>query len=207
MTIGERIKSVRKFMMYTQKALADKCGIAEPTIRKYESGRLNPKQETLEKLAAALECSVEYLRYGTGPKPQVIRVNAGERIRYLKEYKLFSAIDESLLVQYFFFVLDEDGKPMPCNAADEIKQAESLNEIVLNAKIPNLEKDRLRVDFCNALFNGKCTPYIPVLSDRPSYEDFERLLGLCKILMEGSTITMEDYDASSATQNEHDCQT
>jgi transcriptional regulator with XRE-family HTH domain len=55
MTLGERIRAVRKERGWTQKQLSERCGIAEPTIRSYESGRLNPKVETLQKITDALE--------------------------------------------------------------------------------------------------------------------------------------------------------
>ena len=61
MTMGERIKTARINKGLTQQALGDLCGIAGPTIRKYESGRLNPKIETLQKIAAALDCPVSDL--------------------------------------------------------------------------------------------------------------------------------------------------
>lgn len=60
--IGERIRSVRNEKKWTQKKLGEECGIAEPTIRKYELGMLNPKIETLQKIADALGTSISYLR-------------------------------------------------------------------------------------------------------------------------------------------------
>ena len=42
----------------TQKQLAEKIGIDPSTLRKYESGRLNPKIGTLRKIADALGCDV-----------------------------------------------------------------------------------------------------------------------------------------------------
>lgn len=42
----------------TQKELGKRCGINEANIRKYESGRQNPKYETLQKIAIALEIPV-----------------------------------------------------------------------------------------------------------------------------------------------------
>lgn len=55
MTIGERIKAARKNAGMTQKQLGELAGIAEPTIRRYELGKLNPKFETLAKIAEALK--------------------------------------------------------------------------------------------------------------------------------------------------------
>ena len=54
MTIGERIRMIRKEKKLTQKQLGELCNIAEPTIRRYELGGLNPKIQTIEKIAKAL---------------------------------------------------------------------------------------------------------------------------------------------------------
>lgn len=51
---GIRIKEIRLQKGYTQKQLGDLCGIADSNIRKYESGKQNPKIETLQKIADAL---------------------------------------------------------------------------------------------------------------------------------------------------------
>lgn len=57
MTVGQLIRKERKKQGLTQKALGEACGIAEPTIRRYELGKLNPKRETIEKIALALGVS------------------------------------------------------------------------------------------------------------------------------------------------------
>lgn len=68
MTTGDRIRAIRKEKGMTQKQLGQACGIAETTIRKYELGKLNPKYETLQKIAEALETTVEVLK-GIPPLP------------------------------------------------------------------------------------------------------------------------------------------
>ncbi|MFR7846997.1 MAG: helix-turn-helix domain-containing protein [Coprococcus phoceensis] len=50
MTTGELIRYHRKRVGLTQKQLGERAGIAEPTIRRYELGKLKPKYETIEKL-------------------------------------------------------------------------------------------------------------------------------------------------------------
>lgn len=57
MTIGERIRALRKEKGLTQKALGDKCGMADSAIRRYESGRGNPTEKTLQRIADALGIS------------------------------------------------------------------------------------------------------------------------------------------------------
>ncbi|MDE5907777.1 MAG: helix-turn-helix domain-containing protein [Lachnospiraceae bacterium] len=54
MTIGEQIKTFRKKLGLTQKQLADKCEVAEITIRQYELGKRQPRMEQLQKVASAL---------------------------------------------------------------------------------------------------------------------------------------------------------
>lgn len=61
MTVGERIRKIRIEKGLTQREVSARCHIAEPTIRKYESGRLNPKFETMDKIASALEVPVTAL--------------------------------------------------------------------------------------------------------------------------------------------------
>lgn len=55
MTVGEKIREKRLEKGLTQKALGELAGIAEPTIRRYETGKLNPKMETIKKIADGLK--------------------------------------------------------------------------------------------------------------------------------------------------------
>lgn len=54
MTIGELLKKARLDAGMTQKELAEKCGMADSAIRKYESGKVIPKIETRKRIATAL---------------------------------------------------------------------------------------------------------------------------------------------------------
>lgn len=58
MNSGDRIRAARKDRKLTQKQLGELCGIAEPTIRRYELGKLNPKYETLQRIADALDIHI-----------------------------------------------------------------------------------------------------------------------------------------------------
>ncbi|MFQ7401671.1 MAG: helix-turn-helix domain-containing protein, partial [Neglectibacter sp.] len=64
MTTGERLRAARISKGMTQKEVGEKCGIAEPTIRRYELGKLNPKLETLQRIAAVLHVDVNWLKTG-----------------------------------------------------------------------------------------------------------------------------------------------
>lgn len=95
-TTGERIRAERQAAGMTQKALGEACEIAEPTIRRYEAGKLNPKIETLEKIAGALNVKAEALRGDTDeqeakadagkPRPTLVPVSAIRAIMAVREY-------------------------------------------------------------------------------------------------------------------------
>ena len=59
---GDKIRKLRKEKGLTQKQLGELCGIADSNIRKYESGKQNPKLETLQKIARALDVPITALR-------------------------------------------------------------------------------------------------------------------------------------------------
>ena len=61
MGLDKAIQMYRNKLGITQKKLADKSGLAEITIRKYESGERYPKQKQLIKIADALNISVKDL--------------------------------------------------------------------------------------------------------------------------------------------------
>lgn len=69
MTIGDRIKAARNTIKLTQKELASKSGIAEITIRQYESNKRQPRLEYLDKIAEALGVDVWNLYDGYTLKP------------------------------------------------------------------------------------------------------------------------------------------
>lgn len=53
-TVGEKIKGIRKLMGLTQRELAEKCGLATGTIQQYELGRRLPSYTALMSIAKAL---------------------------------------------------------------------------------------------------------------------------------------------------------
>lgn len=62
MTTGQRIKNARKAAGMTQAELASKLGIPFQSISQWERDLRNPKQETLDKIAIALNVSTFELR-------------------------------------------------------------------------------------------------------------------------------------------------
>lgn len=73
----KQLKQLRKLRGYTQQELGDRCEINQCLIQSYESGRRNPKDENLQKLANALEVNLWAL------KDINIDMNDSEAIRQL----------------------------------------------------------------------------------------------------------------------------
>lgn len=58
MTIGERLRTLRKAAGLTQKELGQKLGVSASMIGQYETNLRNPKFETLQKIAAVLNVNI-----------------------------------------------------------------------------------------------------------------------------------------------------
>lgn len=61
MTVGEKIKAIRKEKGLSQKEVAEKLGVSQANYSQYEICKRNAKIETLERIANALEVPVENL--------------------------------------------------------------------------------------------------------------------------------------------------
>ena len=76
MTTGEKIKAAREKAGFTQAELASKLGIPYHSIGQWERGLRNPKWETLEKIAEALQIPVyELIDGGFGALDPVLPPN------------------------------------------------------------------------------------------------------------------------------------
>ena len=61
MNVSEKIRYYRELRGLTQQQLADFSGIPLGTLKKYETGNRNPKQEPLQRIADALHISIIFL--------------------------------------------------------------------------------------------------------------------------------------------------
>lgn len=61
MTIGDQIKKIRLEKGLSQKELGKKLGVSQQMIGQWETDKSNPKRETIEKIANALNVSPEIL--------------------------------------------------------------------------------------------------------------------------------------------------
>ena len=83
--LGKRIQELRKQKNWSQSDLADKVGISYAQIGRYETKEAQPPAVVLNKMANALDTSVDYLINGnTGEKAQASLKDA-EVIKYFKD--------------------------------------------------------------------------------------------------------------------------
>lgn len=66
MTIGDRIKLIRKSEGITQLALAEKIGLKRNTIASYEIGTVAPSDRTISDICRAFGIDENWLRTGDG---------------------------------------------------------------------------------------------------------------------------------------------
>lgn len=66
MTIGERIRQVRKFKDLTQQKFADSLGMKQNTVATYEMGRTNPSDPAIKSICREFGVNEEWLRSGEG---------------------------------------------------------------------------------------------------------------------------------------------
>lgn len=66
MTIGERIKQVRKSKDLTQQKFADSLGMKQNTVATYEMGRTNPSDPAIKSICREFGVNEEWLRTGVG---------------------------------------------------------------------------------------------------------------------------------------------
>lgn len=68
-TIGNRIKTVRKGLNYTQQKFADELGLKQSTIATYEMDRTAPSERTLTDICEKFGVDPVWLRTGVGDDP------------------------------------------------------------------------------------------------------------------------------------------
>jgi transcriptional regulator with XRE-family HTH domain len=61
----DRLKALREAKGLSQEQLAKRAGLSHPVITKSENGKNLPRAEALDKLAQALDCTMDYL-HGRG---------------------------------------------------------------------------------------------------------------------------------------------
>lgn len=125
MSFGAKLKKCRKDMSLSQKEFGQKIGVAESTVSLYESNKRFPDADTLKKISALFEVSLDYL-LGNAPAktvqqkatgrgvriPVLGRVVAGIPIEAVEEILDYEEITPELATTGDFFALKIRGHSM-----------------------------------------------------------------------------------------------
>ena len=93
MTVGERIKQLRKKSELTQQQLADKVGITYIQIGRYETGTSNASSDILQKVATASNTTADFLMSGGNAQ----QLTDKELLQQFKEVEQLPTDDKHLI--------------------------------------------------------------------------------------------------------------
>ena len=102
MTIGEKMKKIRTEKGLSQKEVAKRLGVSQPSYAQYESGKRKPKFETIQKIAKALEVTFNELYGGPWVERQGnnIFLWSEENYNFSKDLKSSSLNDLTLAAHF-----------------------------------------------------------------------------------------------------------
>lgn len=120
MSLGERIRELRKKYGLSQEQLADKLNVSRQAIQKWESNVNEPNIETIKCIACYFQVDFEYLLNGKAPAPLLKDVNEKNERTVLNETKhsnitiyyillIFSIL--ILLICFIWSLIDKRSNP------------------------------------------------------------------------------------------------
>lgn len=124
---GARIREQRALKGMTLKNLADKLGVQYQTVQAWESGKRIPKEETIKKIAYALEITADYLAGRTnGPHTRMatqedIEVFFGGPTYSTKDGVEVTSEPKTPLLQYFSR-LNNEGQAVAVERVKELAE-------------------------------------------------------------------------------------
>lgn len=97
MSIGDRIKELRTKLKMTQTDLAKKVGLSYIQVGRYETQKSKPSSEILQKLAVALETTIDYLMNGGSDEVVSAQLTDKELLSQFKEVEKLNKEDKYLI--------------------------------------------------------------------------------------------------------------
>ena len=95
--ISERIKELRTGKKLTQSDLATEVGLTYVQIGRYETGKSTPSAEVLQKLAAALNTTTDFLMNGSNDEVVSAQLTDKELLSQFREVEKLDQEDKHLI--------------------------------------------------------------------------------------------------------------
>lgn len=154
MSFGAKLKKCRKDRSLSQKEFGQKIGVAESTVSLYESNKRFPDADTLKKISALFEVSLDYL-LGNAPAkaaqpktagrgvriPVLGRVVADIPIEAVEEILDYEEITPELAATGEFFALQVKGDSMEPTLRD--------GDVVIVKKQPTVDSGDIAIVLVN----------------------------------------------------------
>lgn len=118
MNIGERVREARKEKGMTQKDLASKVGITQPTLSDLEKGESTATSH-IAKIASALEVSPLWLETGRGPKFIEAAANSDSR----------DDLARALLLMQLYMDATDGGRELIISTAQNVAKRSTVSRI------------------------------------------------------------------------------
>lgn len=93
---GDRAKQLRNLHNYTHQEFADLLGVGYAQIYRYESGKVDPPSDVVNRMAEIFQVSADYLLdRSDDPIPNIIELSEAERqaIAYWRQGDRYRAIE------------------------------------------------------------------------------------------------------------------
>ncbi|MGF7057763.1 helix-turn-helix domain-containing protein [Brassicibacter mesophilus] len=124
-SIGDRISSLRKELNLNQKELADKVGLTEASLSRYENNLREPKAEIIARIAKVLGCSTDYLLGQTDIKEQIVSSKSDiydytKLYEYGIDYKTYKGFEDKILNKLIKENIIQEKEPISEEALDKI---------------------------------------------------------------------------------------
>jgi transcriptional regulator with XRE-family HTH domain len=97
MNIGERIKSLRNKKGWTQKDLAQKVGLTYIQIGRYEKQKAMPSSDVLQKIAAVLDTTADFLMNGSTGDQAHQNIKDKELLQLFEEVEALESEDKKMI--------------------------------------------------------------------------------------------------------------
>ncbi len=118
-SIGERILGLRKELNLSQKELAEKTGITEASLSRYENNLREPKAEIITKISEVLGCSTDYLLGRTDNKKDYTKC-ASNLGKDTYRYSAYKEVEEKIMERLIDEGVITKGEPIPQDMFDKV---------------------------------------------------------------------------------------
>lgn len=135
MTVGERIRKIRQNKKMSQSELGNKLNVSQAMIAQYENGKRLPKNDTLFKIATALDVNMTDLLYDE---------LVAKKMQELIDNEFYKKYNETLKEQYLinkFRLLNESGQE---EAAKRVEELTEIRRYVVIENNDNQPKEQLK---------------------------------------------------------------